>query len=68
MFPYFDTCLPNTTTSLMDSTPAKLAKNGITANTHTTISTKKLVFYCNLFIIFTTNHHFCLLHISLQPF
>ena len=60
--------ITNTTTSLMHPTPAKLGEYGITGYTLSTQSTRKLVFYCNLSSIFTTNHHFCLLNIYFQLF
>ena len=56
----------NTTSSFMNPDPAKLAEGGITGYTLSGNSTRKLVFYCNLSSIFTTEHHSYLLKIYSQ--
>ena len=55
----------NKTTYLMQPTFAKLAEGGITANTFSLNSARRLVFFCNLSSIFSTNHHFHLHNICL---
>ena len=43
----------------MQQTPAKLEEDGISANTLSANSTRKLALYSHLFSIFTTYHLFC---------